>query len=73
MRKLRHEGHRGADKNMDDALDISKSFKKGTTRVENKEYETGTYTGTGWTAHRMERANTPFLMAMFTKATLWEE
>ena len=45
MRKLRHEGHRGADKNMDDALDISKSLKKGTTRVENKEFETGTYTG----------------------------
>ena len=45
MRKLRHEGHRGADKNLDDAVDISKPLKKGTTRVENKEFETGTYTG----------------------------
>ena len=30
---------------MGDAVDISKPLKKGTTRVENKEFETGTYTG----------------------------
>ena len=30
---------------MNDAVDISKSLKKGTTRVENKEFENGTYTG----------------------------
>ena len=30
---------------MGDAVDISKPLKKGTTRVENREFETGTYTG----------------------------
>jgi hypothetical protein len=28
---------------MGDAVDISKPLKKGTTRVENKEFETGTF------------------------------